>query len=141
MKPISENIKNIQTIKRMFPYQMKVYWVSTFIDTSLPPSQQVPVKTEKLLGEIPCSIQNTVSSNGDVLQGDYLVLSPCIDMSLIDEWTDDSMYKLEITANGKVLQAEGTEILSIDNTEVFKVDNYKIGCKIKVHKVSLDWAW
>lgn len=144
MKPISEVIKG-DVVKKMFPYQMKVYYVRTWVDTSKPLDQWEEVTEEFLLGDVPCSVQSATSSNGAVLENEYIILSPCLDMSpkldftLPEDGTD--LYKLEINMNGQTNTARGTEILSIDNIEVYKLYNMPIGCKIRVKKTGENWSW
>lgn len=145
MKPLVTNIRG-DVVKKMFPYQMKVYYVRTWIDTSLPPSQQKEETEEFLLGDVPCSVQSASSSLGAVLENEYIILSPCLDLTPITEGVElpedaTTFYKLEVSMNGRVNKAENLEILSIDNLEVYKMGDYSIGCKIRVHINSGTWAW
>lgn len=145
MKPISEAIKG-DVVKKMFPYQMKAYYVRTWIDKSLPPSQQKVEKEEFLIGDVPCSVQSASSDRGEVLQNEYIILSPCLDLTPITDGTElpedaTQSYRLEISMNGRTNEAEKTEILSIDNLEVYKIGTYSIGCKIRVKKTASTWAW
>lgn len=144
MKQISTNIKG-DIVKKMFPYQMKVWYEKTWIDESLPPSQQVEQTETFLIGDVPCSVQSATSSVGEVIENEYIILSPCLDFSNILNSegipNDSQKYKLEIAMNGRTNKAAGIDILSIDNTQVYRIGNLPIGCKIKVHKTGENWSW
>lgn len=145
MKPISEAIKG-DVVKKMFPYQMKVYYVRTWVDTSKPPTEWEEITEEFLLGDVPCSVQSATSSNGAVLENEYIILSPCLDLTPITEGVElpedaTTFYRLEVSMNGRTNTAKQTEILSIDNLEVYKIGTYSIGCKIRVKKTASTWAW
>ena len=144
MKPISEVIKG-DVVKKMFPYQMKVYYERTWIDTSKPLDEQIEQTESFLLGDIPCSVQSAAATNGGIIENEYIILSPCLDMSPKLDFTlpEDGMelYRLEIEMNGRTNTAKGTEILSIDNLEVYKLCDMPIGCKIRVKKTGQNWTW
>lgn len=145
MKPLSTNTRG-DVLKKMFPYQMKAYYILSWIDTSLPPSERVEEKEEFLIGDLPCSVQSASSERGEVLENEYIILSPCLDLTPITGSADvpedaKQKYRIEISMNERINKAEGTEILSIDNLEVYKIGNLSIGCKIRVQKTMGTWAW
>lgn len=144
MKPLATQTRG-NVVKKMFPYQMKVYYTRTWIDESKPLDEQVEQTESFLLGDVPCSVQSASSSLGAVLENEYIILSPCLDMSPKEDFNlpegGTEYYRLEITMNGRICKAENSDVLSIDNLEVYKIGNFSIGCKIRVHITSDTWAW
>lgn len=144
MKPLAAQMRG-DVIKKMFPYQMKVYYTRVWVDESKPLEEQEEVTESFLLGDVPCSVQTASSVSGAVLENEYVILSPCLDLTPITsvelpEYATQ-FYELEVYMNGRTNKASNTEILSIDNSEVYKIGDYSIGCKIRVHITSDSWAW
>lgn len=141
MKAMCKAIKG-DVIKKMFPYSMKFYYVATYIDDSTWGGDEV--KEEILLNEVPCSVQAATTLDGAILENEYIILSPCLDLKPKDSTlptVTNVYYRLEITMNERVNKAENLEIFSIDNLEVYKIGDYSIGCKIRVHVNGTTWAW
>lgn len=141
MKPLATQTRG-DVLKKMFPYSMKFYYVATYIDDDTWGAEEQ--KEETLLGEYPCSVQTATSSNGGILENEYIILSPCLDLKPKESSLPSvtySYYRIEVSMNEKTNTAENTDILSIDNLEVYKIGDYSIGCKIRVHINSGTWAW
>lgn len=142
MKPVSTMNKG-DIIKRMFPYHVRITYKASFTDYDAPLDEREPQIVEHELGDLPCSVQTAVANNGQVIENEYIILCPCIDMTPKNQVPDDADYayfSLVVTMNGKVNKASNTEILSVDNLPVYEVGGYAVGCKIRV-KVKNHWTW
>lgn len=138
-------INKERAFQAMFPFNMKVTYSRTWVDTSLPLDRQQEVTERFVLGEVPCSVQSAVAANEGVLDNEYVILSPCLDMTPLTSVTlpEDATesYNLEVQMNGKTNHARGEEILSIDSHEIFRLHDLPIGCKIKVRITGRNWTW
>lgn len=143
MKPLSQMIRG-DIISRMFPYSVKINYQAKFIDWDAPLDERYEKTYNYLLGEVPCSVQTAVANNGQLIENEYIILCPVIDMSKKDQVPKDATntgYSLEVSMNGRINKASGTEILSVDNFPVYDVGGYTVGCKIRVKKSGNNWTW
>lgn len=143
MKPISQMIRG-DILTRMFPYKLKINYQASYIDWDAPLDQRYEQTYNYLLGDVPCSVQTAVANNGQLIENEYIILCPCIDMSKKEQVPKDATligYNIEVQMNGKTNKAKGTEILSVDNIPVYEVGGYTVGCKIRVKVSGNNWTW
>ena len=131
-------------LTRMFPYKLKINYQASYIDWDAPLDQRYEQTYNYLLGDVPCSVQTAVANNGQLIENEYIILCPCIDMSKKEQVPKDATligYNIEVQMNGKTNKAKGTEILSVDNIPVYEVGGYTVGCKIRVKVSGNNWTW
>lgn len=151
MKPMCQ-IRRGDVISRMFPHRLNLRYSATFMDYDLPLDEREPQEVNCILAEeLPCSVQSAVAVNGQIIENEYIILSPCVDMSgkqNLPDLSSESIdlisppsYTLDVTMNGKTNKAKDTEILSVDNMEVYNIGEYAVGCKIRVKVKGQNWTW
>ena len=148
MKPLGSIIREGDIVSRMFPYRLNLNYTATFTDWDAPLDQRYPQEYKfPLAVDLPCSVQRAVATNGQIIENEYIILCPCIDMSAKDQLPDDvefdetPYYSLEVMMNGNKNKASYTDILSVDNLPVYNVGDYAVGCKIRVKLKGRNWTW
>lgn len=147
MKPMCK-MRRGDVISRMFPYSLNLYYTATYTDWDAPLDERYPQEYKFPLAEnLPCSVQSAVAVNGQIIENEYIVLCPCVDMSAKNqipqdvEFDETPYYSLEVMMNGATNTASGTEVLSVDNLPVYDIDEYSMGCKIRVKVKGENWTW